>query len=292
MFFKNLSIYRLDAGWLQLQPSLADALEKHPLPPITALAIEARGWSPRVLATDNAEQISLLRDYRNIPAAAVRRQVAERLREHEQRNGFCAGRKLARGIRDEVIARMTPSCPVQRAEYQAVVDRQAQILIINSATPARADDLTHALRNALGSLPATPLTSARPMPYLLTRWLAGHDLPAGFQVDRECQLVAPDESKSTVRFVRHALGDDDVTQHLRTGKLATCLAMTWRDRLAFVIDDKVRIRKLQLLDSMRIAENRGELDGEMAEQADLALMVGELRDFVSELAHAIGAEGR
>ncbi|HCZ49304.1 MAG TPA: recombination-associated protein RdgC, partial [Gammaproteobacteria bacterium] len=111
-------------------------------------------------------------------------------------------------------------------------------------------------------------------------------------VDRECQLVAPDETKATVSYARHALEGHDIDQHLQAGKLATRLAMTWRERLSFVIDDQVRIRKLQFLDSMRIAENRDELDGEAAEQADLTLMVGELREFLAELAKAIGSNDK
>lgn len=291
MFFKALSVYRLEPDWLQQLPPLAEALAEHPVPPMTALSLEVCGWSPAVLAADDAEQITLLRDYRNVPAAAVRRQVAALLSEREAQQGHRAGRRQIRAIKEEVLARMTPSVPVQRADYQAVVDRRAGLLLVNTATAARADAFTHELRKVLGSLPATPLKPDRPMQYLLTRWLAGAELPDVFHVDRECQLVAPDETKATVSYARHALEGQDIDQHLQAGKLATRLAMTWRERLSFVIDDQVRIRKLQFMDSMRIAENRDELDGEAAEQADLTLMVGELREFVAELAAAIGAEG-
>ena len=291
MFFKSLSIYRLDADWLAQLPAVAETLAQHPLPPITAIATEVRGWSPAVIATDSAEQITLLRDYRNIPATAVKRLVAEKIREHEQARGFRPGRKLLREIKEDVIARMVPQVPVQRAEYQGVIDRQADLLLINTATPARADDFTRSLRSALGTLPAAPIHPDRPMAYLLTRWLSGAELPPSFTVDQECQLVAPDETKAAVRFTRHPLSEQNVTQHLQAGKLATRLALTWKDRISFVIDEQARLRKLQFLDSLRIAENRGELAGELGEQADLTLMVGDLRELVADLIQALGMEG-
>ena len=280
MFFKSLSIYRLDADWLAQLPAVAETLAQHPLPPITAIATEVRGWSPAVIATDSAEQIT-----------AVKRLVAEKIREHEQARGFRPGRKQLREIKEVVIARMVPQVPVQRAEYQGVIARQAGLLLINTATPARADDFTRSLRSALGTLPAAPIHPDRPMAYLLTRWLSGAELPPSFTVDQECQLVAPDETKAAVRFTRHPLSEQNVTQHLQAGKLATRLALTWKDRISFVIDEQARLRKLQFLDSLRIAENRGELAGELGEQADLTLMVGDLRELVADLIQALGMEG-
>ena len=66
--------------------------------------------------------------------------------------------------------------------------------------------------------------------------------PAGFTVDRECELKAPDESKAVVRYSRHALDIEEVQQHIGTGKVPTRLAMTWEGRVSFVLTEALQIK--------------------------------------------------
>lgn len=289
MFFKNLTAYRLDADWLAQLPPLADTLAEHPLREITPMALECRGWSPTVREAADAELITLLRDYRALPAGAVRRAANARIAEVEALQGYACNRKLRRQITDEVAARMTPQVPVQRAELQSIIDRRDGWLLVNTATASRADEFTLTLRNALGSLPAVPHTSNPGMASLMTRWLAGGTAPAGFAFDDECQLVSRDETKATVRYQRHDLERSDVVGHLRDGKLVQRLAMIWRESIAFVVDERMTLRRVRFLNEIQIAENRADCDAEQAELADLTLAVGMLREFLADLAGITGA---
>lgn len=288
MFFKNLTVYRLDRDWLAQLPPLADVLPDHPLREIPAMALECRGWSPEVREAEGAEQFTLLRDYRALPAGAVRRLAAERIADIEARQGFRLGRKACRQIAEEIAARMTPQVPVQRAALQAVLDRRDGWLLLNTASSARGDEFTQALRHALGSLPAVPITVEPSMASLMTRWLAGGAAPRPFALDDECQLVSRDELKATVRYVRHDLVRGDVVDHLRDGKLVQRLAMVWQDRIAFLIDDRLALRRLRFLDEALIAENRADGDADAIEQADMTLMVGMLRECLAALCVAAG----
>jgi recombination associated protein RdgC len=288
MFFKALTLYRLERDWLDQLPPLDELLAQHPLREIPPSAIECRGWHPLVRSSAGADQITMLRDYRSLPGAAVRLQVSKRVAELQARQGYAVGRRQRQEIQEAVIARMTPTVPVQRAELHGVIDREAGLLLVNTTTPARADDFTRTLRDALGSLPATPLIPELPMTSLMTRWLANGKAPGAFSIDDECQLVARDERRASVRYVHHNLEGGDVVGHLKNGKLATRLALMWRDRIAYVIDEHMALRKLRFLDEMQIAENRSDCDHEQAELADLTLMVGMLREMLAELIDVTG----
>ena len=107
-------------------------------------------------------------------------------------------------------------------------------------------------------------------------------------------LESVGEEKATVRYVRHPLGDevhDEIKSHLAAGKLPTKLALTWDDRVSFVLTDTLHIKRIAFLD---IVKEQAEQDGEttMEEQfdADFALMTGELSKFVLEMINAIGGE--
>jgi recombination associated protein RdgC len=71
----------------------------------------------------------------------------------------------------------------------------------------------------------------------MAMWLAEKEAPAGFSIDRDCELKQPDSEKATVRYARHTLDIDEVGEHIRQGKLPTQLALTWASRVSFVLTE-------------------------------------------------------
>ena len=109
----------------------------------------------------------------------------------------------------------------------------------------------------------------------------------GFSIDRECELKAADESKAVVRYARHPLDIDEVKQHVEQGKLPTKLAMTWDDRVSFVLSDTLQIKKIAFLDS--VLDEAGDEGGF---DTDVAIATGELSRLIPDLVEALGGEGR
>ena len=66
--------------------------------------------------------------------------------------------------------------------------------------------------------------------------------------------------------------------------------MTWNDRISFILDEKLRIKRLSFLDILK-EENDGLADNE-AERLDLdfTLMTGELARLFDDLLAALGGE--
>jgi recombination associated protein RdgC len=108
-------------------------------------------------------------------------------------------------------------------------------------------------------------------------------------VDRDCELKAPDEQKSSVRYARHTLEIDEVGQHIAQGKLPTQLALTWNERVSFVLTESAQIRKLKLLDVvMDGTQDKGKDDDGF--DADAAILTGELSALIPDLLEALGGE--
>jgi recombination associated protein RdgC len=122
----------------------------------------------------------------------------------------------------------------------------------------------------------------------MAHWLNSQEAPAGFSVDRECELKSCDESKSVVRYGRHPLDIAEVQQHIEHGKLPTRVAMTWDDRVSFVLTEGLQIRKIALLDA--VMEGQSQDDGGF--DADVAITTGELSKLIPDLIKALGGEGR
>jgi recombination associated protein RdgC len=125
-------------------------------------------------------------------------------------------------------------------------------------------------------------------------WLAGGDAPAGFTIDRDCELKAVGEEKAAVRYVRHALDGDEIggeiKAHLASGKLPTRLALTWDDRISFILTEKSEIKRLAFLDLLKEAAEKTAEHADEQFDADFALMTGEFARFLPQIVEALGGE--
>jgi recombination associated protein RdgC len=99
----------------------------------------------------------------------------------------------------------------------------------------------------------------------------------------------PDDQKSAVRYSRHTLEIDEVAEHIAGGKVPTQLAMTWHDRVSFVLTDAAQVRKLKLLDVVLDGvQDKGKDDDGF--DADAAILTGELAALLPDLLEALGGE--
>ena len=117
----------------------------------------------------------------------------------------------------------------------------------------------------------------------MAAWLAANEAPEGFTIDQDCELRSVAEDKAAVRYARHPLEGDDVKGHLEAGKLPTRLALTFDDRISFVLTEKLEIKRLDFLDVVR--DQVGDADKDDAEalfNAEFALMTGELAHLLPE----------
>ena len=122
----------------------------------------------------------------------------------------------------------------------------------------------------------------------MAHWLMTQEPPAGFTADRETELKSPDESKATVRYARHPLDIDQVREHIEHGKMPTKLAMTWDNRVSFVLTEGLQIKNIALLDA--VMDGNSKDDGGF--DTDVAIATGELSRLIPDLIEALGGEGR
>ena len=157
-----------------------------------------------------------------------------------------------------------------------------------AAAPAKADELLEHLHKSIDGfgarLPATQISALSAM----TAWVAAGEAPHGFTIDQDLELRSPDNA--VVRYAKHTLEGDEVRQHIAQGKVVTRLALTWRDKISFVLNDKLQIKRLVFLDILK-EQSDGQSENE-AERFDLdfTLMTGELAELVADLMLALGGE--
>lgn len=297
MWFKNLIVYRLPHNWSVTAAELEERLASRPLQACGAFDMQSRGWvhssvAQRYLHTTNGHHLMALGvEQKLLPASIIKQVTTERAAELEQQQGYPVGRRQLRELRERVTEELRSRAFSRRRVTRAWIDPQRGWFVVDAAGGARADELVETLRDTLGSLPVTFLETERSPQSSMAAWLMLGDAPLRFVLDQDLELQAVDQSKATVRYVRHPLEGKEIQAHLNSGKFVTRLGLTWADRISFVMTEKLEIKRLQFLSVQKEKEDgAAELAPEEQFDMDFVLMAGELSQLLAELTQALGGE--
>lgn len=296
MWFRNLIVFRLPSPWPLSAEALEARLARHVLQACGAADRESRGWlEPRkarglVHVVGGQWLLCLGQEQRLLPSSVVAQFVDDRAQQVEEQQGFKPGRKQLRELKERVTEELLPRAFVRRRGTWLWIDPVGGWLVVDASSDSRAEEVVEMLREALDELPLRRLDTQQSPGSAMTEWVLSGDAPAGFSVDRELELRAPDEEKATVRYVRHALEGEEIAAHVGAGKRATRLAMTWKDRASFVLTELGHVKRLAFLDVVREVLDTEQGDAEAEFDAQFALMAGELRALLPELVAALGGE--
>lgn len=297
--FKNALVYRIEHWAPPGLPEIDRRLQGTRFVECGASQPESTGWvEPRgeahgamIESIGGQLVLRLCTETKAVPGGVVKQQVQDKLAAIEKDTGRRPRGKIVKELKDEVIHSLLPRAFPKRADTVVWIDPQAQWLLVGAGSVKKADAVVSRLVDLLGG-PNTGLklglvqTALAPATAMAT-WLAEKDAPAGFSIDRECELKQPDSEKATVRYARHTLDIDEVGEHVRQGKLPTQLALTWAGRVSFVLTEALTLKKIKLLDVvLEGVSSAGKDEGGF--DADVALFTGELRQLMADLVQALG----
>ena len=295
MWFRNLRFFRLGDNWKLDTPSLESKLAGARFVPCGASEMQSQGWVPPrgvegeyVFSVGLQQLVALGVEQKLLPSSVVKQYVQGRLEALEAKQGYKPGRGQIREIREQVTAELMPRAFVKRRLTYVWIDPVNRWLVVDAASAGKVDEVLEQLKRALDELPLQPVRTALSPSTAMTGWLAAGEAAAGFSIDRDCELRAALEDKATVRYSRHPLDAKDVARHLETGMRATRLAMTWNDRISFVLCEDMHVKRLAFLDMLKEEAERQSGDGADAFDADFAIMAGELAGLLPQLVDALG----
>ena len=298
MWFKNLQIYRLTAPWTMTSEQLEASLAPQAFAACGSLDMQTQGWvSPRdngmLVHTVNRQLLLQLGTEKKLLPSSVINQVSKaRAAELEEQQGFKPGRKQMKEIKEQVTDELLPRAfSIQRSTF-VWIDPVNGWLAVDAASPAKADEVFKLLLKSLEALPFASLRTERSPQSAMTDWLAADEAPAGFTVDQDTELRSTNEGKATVRYVRHTLEAEDVRRHIAAGKQCTRLALTWADRVSFVLTESLAVKRVAPLDVLKENADSGVQNEDERFDTDFALMTGELAKLIGELVEALGGEER
>lgn len=295
--FKNVMIYKVDCGWPTEVEVLENALADQRFTPCTATQEMSAGWieprghahGPLVEVVNGQWILHLYVETKSVPAAVIKRKVQEQVDRIEAESGRKPGKKERRMLADDARLSLLPVAFTKQHRTQVWMDPVSGLLVTDAGSSVKADQVMSSLVQVVHGLSVRLLQTQNTPQAAMAHWLTTREAPVGFSVERECELKAPDESKSVVRYARHALDTDEVVQHIHQGKLPTRLALSWADRIAFVLTESLQLKKTTFLDTV-FEGNSARQTEEDSFDADVAIATGELRQMLATLIAALGGE--
>lgn len=221
---------------------------------------------------------------RSVPTAAVKEEVARLAARVERETGRKPGRKERKELKEHALLALLPRAFPKQDETMIWVFPASNTLLVESTSASRCDDVITALMGlANGAVIRNIQTTTHPQSSM-ARWLLDQEAPEGFTLDRQCELVASDDSHAVVRYGNHPLDIEEVQQHIQHGKLPTLLAMTWDDRVSFVLTGGMHLRSIKFLDVALESQTEKGFD------ADAAIVGAEMTRLIPDLIEALGGE--
>ncbi|MTV41058.1 recombination-associated protein RdgC [Duganella radicis] len=297
MWFKNLQIYRLPAPWAYTPEQLEQALAGQAFTPASSNELLRQGWDkPRpnggLVHVVNKQMLILLGTEKKLLPNSVINQVAKaRAAEMEEAQGFAPGKKAMKELKERVADELLPRAFSIRSNVWTWIDPVNGWLVVDAASPAKADEVIKLLLKAVDRMPLESLRVQRSPVGVMTEWLQTDEAPAGFTVDMDTELRATGESKAAVRYVKHSLDPEEVRRHIANGKQCTRLAMTWDSKISFVLTEQLAIKGVKPLDVLD-EKDAGVRNDDERFDGDFMLMTGELSKLMADVVEALGGEAK
>jgi len=297
MWFKNLLIYRLPAGWNIPLAELEARLERRTLQPCGPFEMLSKGWiapadSGRLVHHVNGQHLLALGvNQKLLPGSIIRQEALTRAADLAQSQGFPVGRRQMRELRMRVTEELRARALTRRRVTRAWIDPAGGWCIVDAASPGKGEELIETLRDSLDTFAVQFVETRRSPHSSMAAWLARGEAPGRFSIEQDLELQSADPAKPIIRYTRHSLEGADVRGHLAAGKFPTQLGLTWNGRVSFILTEKLQVRRLQFLE-MSDDATQGSEPGEAAERFDIdfTVMTGELSKLLTDLLQVLGGE--
>lgn len=299
MWFKNLLIYRFTKPFNYTVDELNQKLAEKAFRPCTSQEYSSFGWvSP--IGGEGMEyshtagaytMICAKRQDRILPAAVINEVLADKVTEIKEQEGRSPRRKERGDLKDEIIFELLPRAFTRSTTLYAYIAPSDGLLVINSASHNRAEELLSYLRETLGSLPVLPVKAKNLAQHAMTQWVKSSSAPTGFELGGECELRDGADESAVIRCKNQNLAADEIISHVNAGMVATKLALNWSGGIDCIVDDQLTIKRLSFADL--IQEKAEQVDSDSAAEqfdVDFTIMTGEFAAFIPAILNAFGGE--
>lgn len=295
MLFKNAKIFRLHPDFKYSVEQITEALERRPFTPCGTQEPVSNGWffvdGQPLISIGQQVLLQMRTEKKLLPSTVINQVARERAKDKEAEQGYRVGRKQMKDLKEDLITELLPKAFSTHRDVYVWLDLDNRWLVVDAASDSVGDDVMGLLAKTFTVFPAVPIYTECSPASAMTGWLADYVIPYPFSIDQDAELKSHSENRATVKYANHNLDGDEPRQHIADGKQCTRLALSWADKISFVLTDGLEIKRINYTDLIK-----DQLEATQDEQdvflAEFALMAGEFNGLLNDLMEALGGEKR
>lgn len=292
--FKNATLYRIGEAWSMATADMEAELKRFAFTPIGATQTVTLGWVPargiengELVVQQGHHQVARLRiESKGVPSQILDKRVSELAVEFENETGRKPGKKIRKELKETALQELLPVAFPKAQDYYVWIDVGAQLIVVDAASESKAGEVVSWLIKSLPGINTAQFATETSPERAMSTWLLEDEPPHCFTVDRECDLRSNDEFKSTASYKRCSLDTPEIREHIRQGKVPVKLALTWKDRISFLLTDTFQLKRIEFLDVA--LKGRASVQADDLWDADLAIATGELTGLFTDLTFTLG----
>jgi recombination associated protein RdgC len=294
MFFKNITAFRLTEQFELSHQQLAVLLLKFKSIEPKGQIAQIKGFDyvvdkEMVIESNGCMMFCVQQFDKVLPSSVINDEVDKRITEIKEEQNRMVFRKEKSEIKDYVTMEFLPRAFVRQSKTFAYIDTKNGFIVIDTASQSKAEDVLSLLRKALEGFPALPIDTKIEFTHVMKAWVTIPNCHTDFVVGEECRIVDAEQKSSIINVKNFDVTSDTITENISQGMQVRSLALTYKDRLSFVLNSDFIIKRVKFLDLAM--EERGEFDaGDELEKffADMILMTGEFRVLLDDLVKVLG----
>ncbi len=301
MWFKNLTLYRFTEPFTLSATELEEKLQTKVFKPCGNQELFRFGWTAPlgrhsqqlVHSANGFLMICGKKQEKLLPTPVINELLVEKVAELENQLGKKPSKKQRDSIKDKIIFELLPKAFTFSKKTYAYIDPKGGWLIVDAASTKKAEEILSNLRKCIDTLPVAPIITNEKPASVMTQWLMNNQNPNDVNIEDECELRTPDKEGAIIRCKRHDLSLPEIKNHLDSGKQVIKLSISWADRLTFIIDESIAIKRLKFLDLIQEQASEIETTNEIEQfDADFSIMSLELAGFLPRLLEWFGGENK
>lgn len=299
MWFRNLAAYRMVSDLNLSGAEVSEHLSTAQFTPCSKSDLQTTGFVQPVShatqafahAVGDRILVTLCSEEKILPGAVINEELESKVRSIEERQNRKVGRKERKELKENVIVELAARAFTRKRYTRAMILPKAKLVLVDAAYGTRSEEIMEWIRKCILDLQVRPIQGSMSSCVAATQWVSTGESPAEFSIDQECELAAPEEDGALVKCVRQDVATSEVTNHIEAGKEVKKLAMTWSDKISFILCDDLSLRRLTMLDLLQEeAKEAQAVDSAEQFDANLVICADETTKLLHDVLEALGGE--
>lgn len=292
MFFKNIFVFAFTRPFALSAQALIEHLNTQLYTPCKSTDLSHFGWCQpfgkhgKALVEEQAGNLLICAKHEEkiIPASVVNDHLDLRISQLEFEQGRSPTKKEKEQFKEDIIFDLLPRAFSKYSITQAYISPVNNIIVVNSSSRSKAEDLLALLRKCLGTLRVTSFSPSVAPDETMTNLIVEQNLPEVFSMGHGAKLSGIGDHAPQIGMKNCDLNSEEVKAHIDAERYVTRLSLEYDNCMSFDVCDDLSIKAIKYFDVL--TEQNDDIDKDDIKcrlEADLLLMSSETNRMINDV---------